>query len=171
VIFFFPSSHHQHQNRLVCRSSSSGLLFVFVVRALVFYPTIVPTEPHLPTEPNLLMELNLPAVPLQEPNLPTEPQEPNICRRSRRRSRIFPNGANPNQICLSGKFLANSDSHIPIERQLNTTFGRLLGDMIARKQKGRGQKERFKQVAGKRLLCALFVRQLGKQTLVIQIDY
>jgi hypothetical protein len=68
------------------------------------------------------MELNLPAVPLQEPNLPTEPQEPDICRRSRRRSRIFPNGANPNQICLSGKLLANSDFHIPTERRIEYYF-------------------------------------------------
>jgi hypothetical protein len=102
------------------------LLFVFVVRALVFYPTIVLTEPNLPTEPTLPMELHLPAVPLQEPNLPTEPQEPNICQRSRRRSQIFPDGANPNQIYLSGKLLANSDSHIPTMRPIEYYFWQVV---------------------------------------------
>jgi hypothetical protein len=77
------------------------LLFVFVVRALVFYPTIMPTEPNLPTELNLPMEPYLPVVTLKEPNLPTEPQEPNIFRRSRRRSRLFADGANPDPIYLS----------------------------------------------------------------------
>jgi hypothetical protein len=102
------------------------LLFVFVVRALVFYPTIVPTELNFLTEPNLLMELNLPAVPLQEPNYPTERQEPNICRQSRRRSQLFADEANWDQICLSGKLLAHSDSHIPTERPIEYCFWQVV---------------------------------------------
>jgi hypothetical protein len=42
------------------------LFVVVVVRAFVFYPTIVPTEPNLPMEPILLMERDLPAVPLEQ---------------------------------------------------------------------------------------------------------
>jgi hypothetical protein len=48
-----------------------------------------------------------------------------ICRRSRR-SQIFADGANLNQICLSGKLLANSDSHIPAERPIEYYFWQVV---------------------------------------------